>query len=73
MEGLGGLSPSLTLRVWLWSPTASRSYRGLLADSLAVVPGTPRRRPRGRTREDGAATPSGRELGRSGVYPLALV
>jgi hypothetical protein len=37
-----GRSPSLTLRVWLWSLTASRSYRGLLADGLAVVPGTPR-------------------------------
>jgi|GEM_PF-1909189 len=39
-EGVVGRSPSLTLRVWLWSPTASRSYRG-----------TPRRRPRGRTGE----------------------
>jgi len=45
-----GLSPSLTLRVWLWSPPASRSYRGLLADAsrsyrglfadgLALAPG----------------------------------
>jgi len=30
---------SLTVAVWLWSLTASRSYRGLLADNLAVVPG----------------------------------
>gem|GEM_PF-5990801 len=39
----------LTVAVWLWSLTASRSYRGFLADGLAVVPGIPRRRPRGRT------------------------
>jgi len=55
-EGVIGHSPSLTLRVWLWSLTASRSYRGLPVDGLAVVPGTPHRRPRGRTGDSPSTT-----------------